>query len=683
MGRTFWGICVVCLLAASALAAPETLNVDFVIGWDGCYRPQEWTPMDVGIATTIEEPQGGLIEVTAQQDSLTSMIIRHPYVVKKGSPYRVQLMGKIAYGTSTAELVLRNQKGRAEFSREVNLMDYVANRANPIRQQDFLLGVVGRKPPGLARLTDTCSTSENRQGQVFVKEKLIQGMPSDWTGFASVDTLVLYNPQYDQMTPLQAKAIHQWVSSGGRCFIVLGGRGLPDDGPLADLLPFKLKPIHDVQLNESGLPYRERLGRKATVKAWGLPNTAPEGWKIESFGSKETMLAVGQHGFGQVAVLAFDPSDLPDPTADNAAAFWANLVSKFQLSERRIVFTGNGGDQNQGRYYQDHVPHTGATNNVLLHLMSIPELRPLSIWWVIGLLALLALLLGPIDYLVLKKLDRLPLTWVTSLAIIAAFTIGAYYGVQAIRAGSMQVRAVTMIDGLADSTGKTQDAWSTSYCGIFAPASDEYKFNGLAGNGWWSAISPGQEDYYSYGRSNIGNRQLHCGQQDGGNLPQAMPISIWSMQCLVNESSLTDMPVSAVVSSAERGAIAAQVTNKSKAAIKGGFVRVGNSTIRIDRLEPGQSKLFKGDNCSDSLTLGDAGGRVSLNDCAGAYGCSDRTTTINQWVQGGKMALVCVEFEQAPLSYQVVPSDYRTHHIQVARLVVPLTDNDFRGTSND
>lgn len=676
MGRTCWGILVTCLLAATALAEPDPFNVDCTVGWDGCYRPQQWTPIDVQIATTIEEPQGGQIVLTAQQDSLTTMVIRHPYVVKKGSPYRVGLVGKIAFGTSSADLVLQNQKGHAVFSRECNLMDYSTGRTEPIREDDFLVGVAGRKPAGLAKLTETCQAGSNHRGQVYVKEKLVGGLPADWTGYASLNVLVLYDPQYDQLTPLQAKAIAQWVSGGGRCLIVLGGRGLPADGPLAAMLPFKLEPMRNVEFSESGLPYGQRLSRGVSISAWGLPQTAPEGWTLEKFKSSQPLLAVGPCGFGQVAVLAFDPGELPDPTINNACSLWANILGRLDNGPGGINFTGQA-SSDQRNYYEDRVPYTSATNAVLLHLMSIPELRPLSIWWVIGLLGLLAMLLGPVDYIVLKKLDRLPLTWVTSLAIIAVFTVGAYYGVQAIRAGSMQVRAVTVIDGVADSTGKARDAWSTSYCGIFAPASDEYKFSSLPGNGWWSAVSPAQDYYYGgYGRgSGLASRQLYCGQQDGGNLPQGVPISIWSMQCLVNESAVGEIPVSAVVSTASRGAIAAQVSNKSKVAIKGGFVRVSGSTISIGRLEPGESKLFKGSEPSaDNIVLGDAGGRLDLTNCVNAYGCLGRTTTIDDRTKNGKMALVCVEYDQAPLGYKVEPSDYRTHHVQVVRLLVPISD---------
>ena len=91
-----------------------------------------------------------------------------------------------------------------------------------------------------------------------------------------------------------------------------------------------------------------------------------------------------------------------------------------------------------------------AANQVMNYLFELRQMQPLSIWWIILTLATLAVLLGPVDYWVLKRLDKQPFTWLTSAAWIAVFTAGAYYGVQWLRAGAMELRAVTVVDGIVD-----------------------------------------------------------------------------------------------------------------------------------------------------------------------------------------------------------------------------------------
>jgi len=65
--------------------------------------------------------------------------------------------------------------------------------------------------------------------------------------------------------------------------------------------------------------------------------------------------------------------------------------------------------QNQNYYHFEQDDANAGMNAVFEYLYVV--LKPLSIWWVIALLVLLAVLLGPVDYLVLKRYDKLPWTW--------------------------------------------------------------------------------------------------------------------------------------------------------------------------------------------------------------------------------------------------------------------------------
>src|SRR5690606_18544108 len=103
-------------------------------------------------------------------------------------------------------------------------------------------------------------------------------------------------------------------------------------------------------------------------------------------------------------------------------------------------------------------------------------------------------------------------TWLTSTGWIVVFTIGAYYGVQWLRAGSMELRAVTVLDSVADSNC----AWATCYAGIFAPRSDDYELEGLTPHQWWSGVAPMQDEIWAQQRES-GVRQIYCRQADGGN----------------------------------------------------------------------------------------------------------------------------------------------------------------------
>jgi hypothetical protein len=402
-------------------------------------------------------------------------------------------------------------------------------------------------------------------------------VPWDWTGFVCLDLLILYDPDWSLFKQNQLNAIVQWVSNGGRLLLVLGSRPLESGNPIAQMLPFEVQQARQTAIAPETLRKWELdPAEPEDIVCWSLtPKPDACFYQTDGIEGEGCLFGTGYVGFGRVGVLAFDPSTMTDRQKSNSARFWVSRIaailrdtykpSEFGtqegrrelwrqpgrkvyrgLSSKRSIGLAEDAEQNPDHRGDENMYNIGpaqvGNNAVMEYLYSISELRPLSIWWVIVLLTLLAVLLGPVDYKVLKRIGRLPLTWVTCSLWIILFSVGAYYGVQALRSGRMQLRVVSVLDGIEGS----DYAWSTAYCGLFAPYSDAYKLKGLGERQWWSGIAPVQEHVYAYGRQ-IGSRNIYCFQHDGGSLPYSLPINIWTMQCLLNESPLQQLPISAEV----------------------------------------------------------------------------------------------------------------------------------------
>ena len=307
-------------------------------------------------------------------------------------------------------------------------------------------------------------------------------------------------------------------------------------------------------------------------------------------------------------------------------------------------------------------------------------------WWVIILLAVLGLLLGPVDYLVLKRLHRLPLTWITSACCILVFTVAAYYGVYALRAGATQVRAVSVLDAIQDS----DHAWSTVYSGVFASSSDDYRLGNLQKDQWWSATSPRQDDYYGYSRD-FGSRKIHCFQHDGGNLPYSLPINIWSMQCLLCESPLQQFPITASVQCGDNDCSVSITNNSDQPIRRGTVITDGGKVMEFDSVPAGQTKEFRGQLSQGrdwetgqrsktrrrrsgawSWTSNSApasSSRFRNDNAYFAQGSVQRTRAIQAYLRNGA-AVICAEYDRAPLSFEVAKHKCSYTHTQLVRLVV-------------
>jgi hypothetical protein len=258
------------------------------------------------------------------------------------------------------------------------------------------------------------------------------------------------------------------------------------------------------------------------------------------------------------------------------------------------------------------------------------------------------------------------------------FTVGAYYGVQALRGGKMQLRAVTVTDGIAgDSHG-----WNTSYSGLFAPYSDRFNLSGLKENQWWSGMAPTETYLHAYGRGSIG-RKIYCRQHDGANLIDALPLNIWTMQCLLTEAPQPSEPVQVGIVR-EQNNVVIEIRNNTEKAITRGYVLFDKDRmLNFDAVAPGESRRFEGPLRSGKKWESYIGEGQNLYYGHGDYETTDfeaemaysaqgvlqRTQAMKAFLAQGA-AVVCLEFRDAPAGYGVEGHDYEVDHVQLVRLVV-------------
>jgi len=694
-----------CVRPVSAKPKKEEItDVGFRAGWGGCYRPHEWTPIEIDVNHTFTKPIAATVYLSVQQDEMNMMELARKLVLTPDVSASLALVAKFDYQASECEVTIRDDNGRRLWRKSYRLWEYSGGQRvlDRIGDEEMLIAfargrssVSGSGAFGLAHLpARSISITGSNRGAVNVAEKLPRALPDDWTGYAGLDALVLYDIDWSRMSRHQARAVAQWVMAGGSLLIVLGSHPLPAEHPVARLLPLTIESPGTAALERSMLTgWGCDAVSTATVDRWRLKKAEGEGASsfgrvLSGFGGAGPPLFVHGHaGFGRVGVLAFDPAVVGGTQRENLAPFWIAHLQDL-LTRRRMEFTSNDEreySQNQyGRWFEVGDAEKGA-GHVLNHLLHIPELRPLSIWWVIGLLVTMAVLIGPVNYLVLKMVGRLPLTYVVSLGFIALFTVGARYAVPYIRSGPMRVRAVSVTDGVEGGA----EGWSTTYLGLYAPLSDDYKLTGAQAESWWSATTPMESEEVYLGNYDYqwrtASRSVYYYQADGGNVPYSVPVSIYSMQCLVSQQR-GEVGFRAEVRR-EGKRLVVRVVNTSDAPIRGGYVRLaGNMLLPFDTVPANSERTFEGEltraqdwsNClgryydpwrSGSYAWGVGGGDFDRDAAFFARGCLARTRAIESLLDEGA-AVVCAEFEAAPVAIGVKGRQCKYDHIRLARLVV-------------
>lgn len=715
MSRISVTVLMVLICVSHAAGADIEFNVTPICGWDGYYRPMEWTPIEIGVSSDATEPFGGTFTVSTRQDGLNTLNVTHPFVLTPELQHNIPLVTKIGFGSGQCDLSIRDDRGRLQWDSSIAMWDEsgAIRLLYPIEAQDVLIGVVGQSRFGLLRLPQGArSLSDRGPGSVYLGSKTPAVVPRDWTGFTGLDVLVLYDPDWALMHRESLLAISQYVRNGGTLLLILGPHPLSRTNPLSELIPFAIDEPREERIDPHVLATWGLAGYGSDpVTAWPLiakPTAQLTGEIVTSGGQR--VYGQTRVGFGRVAVLGFDPEQFDNVPAEQTTPFWVALIrasledasdAKPAVSPpsdvpgemlhqirtvrpvagsgrkgRTIVLSRDAMSLNNGLsgVYRISAAQS-AGNRVMEFLYQLSQMRPLSIWWVVLILTTLALLLGPVDYFVLKRLDRLPLTWLTSLGWIAVFTVGAYYGVQYLRGGRMQLRTVSVVDGIAE----TDCTWATYYMGVFAPRNDNYRLEQLDARQWWSGIAPTEEQLGSY-RRDMGTRQIHCVQADGANLPVSVPVSIWTVQTLMAETPAPSLPFSATVERKGQNVVA-EVTNLSDNSIRSGFILLDDGWVAFGPVAPKSSRSVRGPR--RKLSSRPAGleryvsgsvmpqypPAVQMTTAFLAPGCVDRSLAMQSYVKAGA-ALVCAEFDDAPAPFSIADRSYETVHIQLARQVV-------------
>jgi hypothetical protein len=681
-------ICALLLFPAlntSVLAADRiNFNIDFSCGWNGYYRPMEWTPVEIMVGSDIKEPFDGELTLSSQQDGLNTLNISHHLPLTPDSPEYTPLVTKIAYSTQRCTLKLEQRLGsrrKTVWSNEYDVWRSAIPGKNAVlNEQDMLIGIVGMGKFGLLRI-DKQSISQfgGTNGNVCIGTKQPKQVPWDWTGFVSLDLLVLYDPDWSQLREQQLKAITEWVSNGGRILVVLGSNPPRGDNPLTNIMPFEYQEARQVSLSQSML-YKWHLkgdeSETVTLKSL-VPKPNAKIYTSDIYRDNQYFFGAGYIGFGRVGVLAFDPSELTDFQNTYSAHFWVYFIETLlkteemannpRAAQRTIAYVPNTDTAPDGAnrpptysnpYNVYQIGSAYSLNNVVMSFL-YSEIKPLSVWFVILILGALAVLLGPVDYKFLKSIDRLPLTWLTCSFWIILFTVGAYYGVQYIRGGKMQLKAVSVLDCIDGSS----TAWATHYSGLFASRSDSYEIEGLKTDQWWSGIAPTQDQIYAY-NSELGSRRIYCNQEDGGNLPESLPVNIWDIQCMLTESPIEKLPFRAELRRSG-GSIIVTINNDSDTAISRGFVLLDNNYgIEFDKVpahgvqefQKQNRRLAYWENVTREFSQVQYRGSYIPNfkneAALFAQGSLQRTRAINDYLNDGA-AVVCVTYDNAPLSFRV------------------------------
>jgi hypothetical protein len=455
--------------ARPAKAAPsgptiERVHVGFGEIAPGQYVIGTWTPVFVELRTD-RPPFRGQVEVVAPDDDGVPTIARYPADLPDGETRTV--VAKTRPGTLSATVVVRllDAEGRPVPSARP-----VAADPEPLDAGTHLVLVAG-EASGLSALPQVArfQTGLSRTAELVVAP--LRDLPDDALGFDAAEVVVLNTEDERVLGWLDAGAdriLREWVEQGGHLVVALGSNWQDDTvrrlDPLLPAEPSGPPAPTDPQAVES-------FAAGATKPLRGEPEVVPlRGWTerggVPLAASAVTPLVVrGASGLGRVTLTGLDVSGGPFARWDDRVPFWDRLLELRGRAGDATVL-GVGG---RGAIIQAAAPELAAR----LHrsLESFPGVRVVPFGWVAFFVFAYIMLIGPVDYLVLRKVfKRMELTWITFPLGVLAVSLLAYFGASAYKGHDLRVNKVDVVDfdqARGTLRGRT---WLT----VFSPSNHDY-----------------------------------------------------------------------------------------------------------------------------------------------------------------------------------------------------------------
>lgn len=274
-----------------------------------------------------------------------------------------------------------------------------------------------------------------------------EDLPERVQAWGTLDRLVWQDSDSSRLSTNQLEAMRGWIASGGRLVIVGGTAGPSSLSGFPDrILPFRPTATTDIAASTLGALVGTVPADTPDLPA--LTGTLAAG-RVLASADDRVIAAELTYGSGAVTVVGFDPTVSWIAKSDLAAALWRRM-----LPVRSV-----GG------------PVIADDSQIVAAASQLSSLALPPIGGLIALLGAYILLIGPINYLVLRRLDRRELAWVTMPVLIVLFAVGAYAFGSLLRGSDLIINEVAIVRGAPGATEGTAQA----YLGIFSPSRGTYQ----------------------------------------------------------------------------------------------------------------------------------------------------------------------------------------------------------------
>lgn len=551
-----WVIAVCAAVAFSTPIAVEAagspLNVSVQVGYRNVAKLGQWMPVSVDITNsgpdfdgTLELQSNGTYGVKSGPLG-ASAVYATPVSLGTGATKHFKTYVSSDVGSGIDVRIVQN--GRVIFSQQAPTPNAASLLVGVLSDQPTTLDQLGALHPG---------------GSVpGVAHISVADLPDSAVLLRGFDLIAIDDFSTDSLTAAQRSAIDDFVLNGGSLLLGAGGSwhktlsGLP-----ADLLPMNVTGSRVVTSGDlTGVEVATGTSKQGTT--WMSDGDQP--------------LLIEKHvGLGLVSMATFDWNQ-------EQAAGWAQSTNLLREAFVRSTY-GTGAIATSGMPTKFGFANSLSAkgSQFAQALSNLPALNLPALWLIGTLVIVYILLVGPINYLVLRAVNRRALAWVTVPAIALIGSGCAYGAGVATKGTAAQATEVSVLH----VTPGSQHAYQETYDSLLTPTRGDYDV-GISG-ARNKQISP---IYTYFGQPTDGGpAMIRVNTASGGiTLPSMIA---FTPRGFASEGT-TNAPDITGTSQLIGGSVTGTIQNHSSINFTDGVVLVGNNYVKLPALPPGGSLTF-------------------------------------------------------------------------------------------
>ena len=481
------------LLALTAFPSAAALQFDVFLGYDGIVREASWFPV--------------MCEIKNDGPPITGVIEVSPGNFGKGQTYQLPVelptgtMKRVTIPVFTPSRYPSMWNVRLANARGKTIAEQTALR--PRRQLGWEIPVIGslsRTASGTATLRPILREQEDAKpaSMRWPVDTMGSLLPDNPLVLEGLNAIYLNSEIAASLRVSQANALIGWMNAGGN--LIVGIEQVTDvtASPwLRGILPVDPKDFKTIAAHseiqtwlKSPLDYSSvgsfqsmptpgsvnRRNRQVSSAAAGAPfadlpddtnfeladlqvitGTARDGQvRVSVVGTP--LIVSANRGKGTITALMFSPEREPFKSWKHLPTMWSRLAQvPGQLYASSDYYQGSG----------------QSPDGIFGAMIDSRQVHKLPIGWLLLLLVVYLVIIGPFDQWWLKRIGKPMLTWITFPCYVVLFSLLIYFIGYKLRAGESEYNEIHLVDVLRN--GEKAELRGRTYASIYAPSNARFE----------------------------------------------------------------------------------------------------------------------------------------------------------------------------------------------------------------